>query len=86
MNWGSTAFSTLIQEPIAYGHGTATTTLRERLNTQAENALNNPVAWQAAESVIGSSVYQMQYCATRRDLSGAGGPIGYCRLHQPSPA
>jgi hypothetical protein len=32
-----------------------------------------------------SSVCQAQYCAPRRDQSGAGGPIGYCRLHPPSP-
>jgi hypothetical protein len=29
-----------VQEPLAYGRGTATATVRERLNTQAENALN----------------------------------------------
>jgi hypothetical protein len=28
------------QEPLAYARGTATATVRERLNTQAENALN----------------------------------------------
>jgi hypothetical protein len=28
-----------VQEPLAYARGTATATVRERLNTQAENAL-----------------------------------------------
>jgi len=34
-----------VQKPLAYGRGTATATVRERLNTQAENALRqNPGA------------------------------------------
>jgi hypothetical protein len=33
-------FDIYIQEPLAYARGTATATVRERLNTQVEIALN----------------------------------------------
>jgi hypothetical protein len=33
-------FDSLVQQPLAYARGTATTAVRERLNVQTENALN----------------------------------------------